>query len=70
MSQVAQRACALCCSPLVQVLGTFNAHTTSVESVGFCEEAAYVATASLDGRVIVWDVQVRRCLVVHAKQRL
>lgn len=42
-----------------QVLGTFSAHTGSVESVGFCEEAAYAATASLDGRVIVWDIQVR-----------
>ena len=42
-----------------QVLGTLNAHTASVESVGFCDEAAYAATASLDGRVIVWDIQVR-----------
>ena len=46
----------------LQVLGTFNAHSASVESVGFCEEAAYAATASLDGRVIVWDVQVRVCV--------
>ncbi len=58
MRWFAQRACARCCSPLVQVLGTLNAHTASVECVGFCEGAAYAATASLDGRVIVWDIQV------------
>ena len=57
---------ALCGLPLtappMQVLGTLNAHTASVESVGFCDGAAYAATASLDGRVIVWDIQVRRAV--------
>lgn len=52
--------CAAQHSLLLQVLGTLNAHTASVESVGFCDEATYAATASLDGRVIVWDIQVRQ----------
>ena len=41
----------------LQVVGTLGAHTGSVESVGFCDVLPYAATASLDGQLILWDVQ-------------
>ncbi len=44
---------------LLQVLGSLNGHLASVESVGFCDVLPYAASGSLDGQVILWDVQVR-----------
>jgi WD40 repeat protein len=43
-----------------QVLGTLAGHSASVETVGFCDVLPFAATGSLDGQVIVWDVQVGR----------
>lgn len=45
-------------TPTAQVTGTLAAHTASVEAVRFCDVMPYAATASVDGSLLVWDVQV------------
>ncbi len=42
-----------------QVTATLVAHTASVESARFCDVMPYVATASVDGTALVWDIQAR-----------
>eukprot|EP00898_Chlorokybus_atmophyticus_P007908 jgi/Chlat1/8118/Chrsp75S07571 len=41
---------------LTNVVGMFMAHTDSVETVGLCKSLPMLASGSLDGRVILWDL--------------
>ena len=42
-----------------KVAATLAGHSDSVETVRFCNAMPFVASGSVDGHVVVWDLQVR-----------